>query len=240
MNMKAPKITLLTVLCLFLFTPTMWAADITTATVQGTSHMEVAPDQAIVTLGIVNTAVSSEAARNSNAAISAAIQQKLLTLSLTKDQINTSQFIVYPIYNSDNDKSGKPPVIIGYRITNNITVTIDNVSLVGNVIDASLLAGANQITNVRFQKKSDVKLKQTLLIDAMQDALSKADAIATALGKHFKRVVSVNEESIGFQQPESPRYNMLLKADASNSNATSLSPGMIIANGSLSVVCELQ
>jgi len=238
--MRMPKVTLFTVLCLFLFVPTIWAADITTVTVQGTSHMEVAPDQAIVTLGIVNTADSAESARNANAAISAAIQQKLLTLDLTKDQINTSQFVVYPVYNSDTDKSSKPPVIIGYRISNNITVTIDDVNLVGSVIDSSLAAGANQITGVRFQKKSDVKLKQTLLAAAIQDALSKTDAIATALDKHFKRVISVNEESIGFQQPESPRFNMMLKADTGNSNATSLSPGVIIANGSLSLVCELQ
>ncbi len=73
----------------------------------------------------------------------------------------------------------------------------------------------------------------------MQDALAKADAIATALGKHLKRVVSVNEESIDFQQPESPRYT-LMKTDISNGNATSLSPGMIIANASVAVVCELQ
>lgn len=148
--MNTLKVTLLTFLYLLLFTPTIWAAAITTATLQGTSHMEVAPDQAIVTLGIVSSADSAETARNSNAAISAAIQQTLLDLSITKDHINTSQFEVYPVYNNDNDKSEKPPVIIGYRISNNITVTIDDVSLVGKVIDSSLSAGANQITGVRF------------------------------------------------------------------------------------------
>jgi uncharacterized protein YggE len=240
MNRNTPKVIFFTFFCLLLFAPTIWAADVTTVTIQGTSHMEVAPDQAIVTLGIVSSAVSAETARNSNAAISAAVQQKLMTLNLTKEQIKTSQFMVYPEYNSDSDKSGKPPIIIGYRISNNITVTIDDVSLVGNVIDASLAAGANQIIGVRFQKKSDTELKQALLVGAVQDALSKANSIATALDKHFKRVVSVNEESIGFQQPDSPRFNMLLKSDASNSNATSLSPGMIIANASIAVVCELQ
>lgn len=73
----------------------------------------------------------------------------------------------------------------------------------------------------------------------MQDALSKANAIATVLGKHIKRVVSITEESIGFQQPDAPRY-MLLKTDIGNTNTTALSPGMIIANGSVSLVCELQ
>lgn len=241
MNRKALKMKVisLTFVCLFIFAPTIWAADMTTVTVQGTSHMEVAPDQAIVTLGIVSSAASAEAARNGNATISAAVQQKLIDLTITKDQIDTSQYIVYPVYNTDNDKSGKPPVIIGYRISNNITVTINDMSLVGNVIDASLAAGANQITGVRFQKKSDAELKQNLLTGAVQDALAKADTIAAALGKHLKRIVSVNEESIGFQQPESPRY-MLMKTDIVNSNATSLSPGMIIANASVSVVCELQ
>jgi uncharacterized protein YggE len=239
MNRKTPQIIILTVLCLLLFTPTMRAANLTTATVQGTSHMEVAPDQAIVTLGTISSATSAEAASNSNAAISAAVQQKLGDLAITKDQINTSQYIVYPVYNGDNDQSGKAPVIIGYRISNNITVTIDDISLVGNVIDAALSAGANQITGVRFQRKSDAVLKQNLLTGAVQDALAKADAIATALGKHFKRVVSVNEESIGFQQPESPRY-MLMKTDTGNGNSTSLSPGIIIANASVAVVCELQ
>lgn len=238
--MSKIKITTIAFLCLLLFTSTTFAADVTTVTLQGTSHMEVAPDQAVVTFGITSNADSSETARNTNAVTSNAVQQKLLDLNFTKDQLHTSQFVVYPIYNSDNEKSGKPPAIIGYRVSNDLTVTIDDVSLVGNVIDAALSAGANQVTSVHFKKKSDSNLKKSLLSDAVQDALTKADAIATALGKHVTKVTSIEEHSLDFQSPEAPRY-MLMEAKAvGNTSSTSLSSGMIIANGSISLVCEMQ
>lgn len=236
---KLSKIFFLTLLAFTLTVPTIWASEASTVTVQGESHREIAPDQALITFGVINSAETAEDAREANAASSQALQQKLAELHFTPDQITTSQFTITPLYTDNNDKSGQPPVINGYRVTNTVTVKSDDPGSVGTVIDAALSAGANQVNGVRFQKKSDNDIKTALLGDAVKNAMDKAEAMAGAVHMHIKKVVSITEQNLYFQQPEANR--ILLKADFAVGNAaTAVSPGIITASGTVTVVCEIE
>ncbi|MDU2066007.1 MAG: SIMPL domain-containing protein [Sporomusaceae bacterium] len=237
--MNRLKTLLLLCFCLAFFLPTTWASEAPTVTVQGTSRMEIEPDQAFITLGVVSQAETAEAARAQNAQNSTAVRDKIAALGIAAQQIHTSQFVIYPVYANEPDKSTKVAKIIGYRVTNNITAQADDIASVGTIIDSALAAGANQVTNVRFQKKNDNELKKALLTEAVQNGLEKAQTIAAALNKKIKRVSSVTEQDLSFQQPDSPR--LMLKAELFSSNAaTPISPGTIIATGTVSLICELE
>ncbi len=210
-------------------------AAVSTVTVQGTAHMEVVPDQAIISIGVTTSASTATDAQADNARITTAVQQKLLALGISQDKLHTSQYSLYPLYN-ESDKNNKMPAVIGYKVNNTVIVTLDDVSMAGKVIDTALGAGANEISGVSFKKKDELQLKQTVLQSAVKEATAKAEAIASALDKHIVKVLEVNENGISMQSPENQRY--LLKADAAV--GTPIQPGNIQVNGSVNLVVEIQ
>jgi uncharacterized protein len=234
------KIGIILTLCLLVTLPiSAQAREITnqspnTLTVQGAAHLDVLPDQAVVTVGVVSTGQTAAEARQDNATTALAIQQKLLSLGISKDKIHTSQYTFNPIYSNDSEKSGtKAPTIIGYRVNNTIMVTSEDIEAIGTIIDISLAAGANQISSIRFQKKDELQLKQTLLQDAVKDGIAKAEAIAAALGKHIGQPLTVTEGGVSVQASELQRA--LFKADS----ATPIAAGTVQVSGSVGIVFEL-
>jgi hypothetical protein len=210
------------------------AVTVSTITVQGNSQMTVIPDQAVVTISVINTAPTANEAQATNAKSAIAVQQQLLAMGIAKDNLRTTQYGIYPLY-SENDKAGKAPSIIGYQVTNTLMATLDDVTTIGNVIDTALASGANQISGVHFQKKEELQLKQAALQGAVQEATAKAEAIAVALNKTLGKVIAVNESGVSVQAPEMQRY--LLKSDAVG---TSLLPGSIQVNGSVTIIFEIR
>ena len=211
-------------------------SPVSTVTVQGSSQFDVAPDQAVLTVGVMTAGETTAEARQENAVIATTIQQKIGELGISNDKIQTSQYVVTPVYSSNNDRtSAKPPAIIGYRITNTVKISIDDIAMLGNVIDTALAAGANQISGIHFYKKNELQLKQAVLQGAVREATAKAEAIAAALGKRLGQPVTVNEGGVYVQAPEFQR--MSLKADIAA--ATPITPGTIQLSGSVNIVFEL-
>lgn len=242
MNMKGTKI--LVIAALFVMTTNFTEAKETTAplsartiTVQGSSQIDVTPDQAEVNISVVNAAQTANEAQKDNANAAANVQQSLISSGIAEASIRTAQYNVYPIYSNETDKNNKSPIITSYRVTNTITVTLSNVSAVGTVIDTALSAGANQISNVRFSKKNELQVKQLVLQSAVKEATAKAEAIASTLNKQITGVIAANESGVSVQIPEF--QSKMLRSDAVSAN-TPITPGTIKVDGSVTIVFEIE
>ncbi|MCE5286798.1 MAG: SIMPL domain-containing protein [Pelosinus sp.] len=237
MNLLKSSLLLLSVL--FIMTVSAEAAetkDLSTITVQGASTLEVTPDQAVISIGITNSAPSVSAVQTANAKVASLVQEKLLDAGITKEKIRTTQYSISPIYTNATDNT-KPPTITGYQADNTISVTIDDITAIGTIIDTAAGAGANQISGIQFEKKDELKLKQTVLQNSVQEASAKAEALAKALNKQIVRVISVNENGVSVQSPShNTRYEMSLKAVG----ATPIQPGCIQVHGTVTIVFEIQ
>lgn len=233
--MKMTKICSL-LLALLLFATVAQAAPQTASTiaVQGNASLHTVPDQATINIGVTTSAASLKEAETQNSSTASLIHQQLLSLGIAQDNIRTSNYSVYPVYNQQN--KGKTPVITGYNLSNVLTVTVDDISSIGEVIDTALAAGANQISSINFSKKDESKLQQEALQLAVKDGYAKAEAIANALNKKIARVVTVNEQGVSVQFPEAARY--ALKADSLG--GTPIAPGNIQVNANVSIVFEIQ
>ena len=88
---------------------------------------------------------------------------------------------------------------------NSVTVTLNDLTKVGTVIDAAAQAGANDVSGIQFTLRQDRQAHDRALSEATQEAVSKAKVIAQALGGRVVRILEVQEE--GFQQrPPVPFY----------------------------------
>ena len=111
------------------------------------------------------------------------IQSAILGLAITKDKMQTTNYNLYPVYNTkDNSRE-----IIGYNVSNEITVTIDNIDIVGTVIDTAINAGASNVNSIEFGLKDSQVYKDKVLQQLSQMLNVKHKVVANSLGKIYSK-----------------------------------------------------
>ncbi len=170
--------------------------------VSGDSIIQAKPDTAVLTITVVSQAKRALDAQQENATKSEAVGKALKSAAGPGAEVKTSGYSLQPmrVY-----KEGQPPTITGYEARNSVTVTMSDLTKVGNVIDASSLAGANDVGALSFTLKQDQPAREQALSEATREAVGKARMIATALGGRVVRIVEVQEE--GTHRPR-PTYEM--------------------------------
>ena len=236
--MRKLKITgLMTILCLLISCSMAFAQETRTISVDGTSVIKAMPDRATVNISIESTAKDAKEASAQNAVVMNKIQKDIMALAITKDNIKTTNYNLYPLYNHKDNGSQE---ITGYNVSNQITVTVDNIDLVGNVIDTAINAGANSVNSIEFSLKDPQSYKDKVLVQAINDARRKADIIAKTLGKNVVNVVSVNSNN---SYIEARTFNSMMYAKAADSAAAGASSpiqaGDISVKANVSIVFEI-
>jgi uncharacterized protein YggE len=164
-----------------------------TISLTGAGSAAAQADQATIDLGVQITADSASEAIGENADAMSAVIQAIKALGISEDDIVTTSYSVYPQY--DWTESGR--VFNGYTVTNLVQVTVKDLDVVGDVIDAAAEAGANQINGITFGLSDEMReeLKTNAYITALTDAQNKAELIADTLGLSISGVQSVTENS---------------------------------------------
>ena len=167
--------------------------NLKTISLTGSGSSSAQADQATVNLGVQIISELANEAIGENAETMTAVIEAIKALGVSEDDIVTTSYSVYPQYDWTED--GR--VFTGYSVTNLVQVTVKDLDIVGDVIDAAAVAGANQINGISFEL-SDAKreeLKTNAYIAALDDAQDKADVIAENLGLTITGVQSVTENS---------------------------------------------
>ena len=167
--------------------------NLKTISLTGSGSSSAQADQATVNLGVQVISELANEAIGENAETMTVVIEAIKALGVSEDDIVTTSYSVYPQY--DWTEEGR--VFVGYSVTNLVQVTVKDLDIVGDVIDAAALAGANQINGISFEL-SDAKreeLKTNAYIAALGDAQDKADVIAETLGLSISGVQSVTEYS---------------------------------------------
>ncbi len=145
----------------------------------GEAVISTKPDRAEVTIGVTSTAPSAAAASAHNAAESTQVLNSIRQALGSGGDVKTSGYSLAPQYEYSN---GHPPRLTGYQASNTVTVTVDQLPLLGKVIDAATQTGATNVNGVSFTLKDPSAVRQKALSAAAVKARSNADALANALG----------------------------------------------------------
>jgi uncharacterized protein YggE len=182
----------------------------TTLNLSAHGDIEVAPDQAVVTLGVQSTAATAQAAMAQNADQMNAVITALRKAGIADRDIRTSNLNLAAQYSYPQDK---PAVLTGYTASNDVTVTVNDLKRVGATIDVVTAAGVNQIQGVSFGLKDPSAAEDAARLAAVKALSDKAALYAGASGYHIQRLVSLSEESTGVPSPVRPMMAMA-KRDA--------------------------
>jgi len=208
----------------------------TTATLEATGQgiANVVPDIAVVSLGVSSSGRSASDALNANStALSAAIAA-VETAGVADKDIATTGLNIYPDYATNSDGTQvQPPKITGYSVSNEVRVTIRDITKAGDLLDKVVAAGANRIDGISFDVSNRKAAEDSALKDAIAEAMRKGQLMATAANVKLVRVLSVTTAASG--EPSRPPVYLLAKAAA----AVPVMPGEQETNVSATMIWEV-
>jgi uncharacterized protein len=210
--------------------------------VNGNGEVQVAPDTALVRLGVTRQAQTGQAAQQGVNTVLRAILEGITALGVAERHIQTSQLTLFPIYAQERPepmREPRQPRIVGYQATSTVTVRVEDLDQVGPVIDAALTAGANQFEGVHFTLRDDTQVREQALSEAVREARSKAEVIARALNVRLDSVIEVAEGGVSFIPPPYPGREMMAMRAAADT-ATPVSPGEVTVTANVTIRYRIQ
>jgi uncharacterized protein YggE len=194
-----------------------------TLSVLGTGSVTTTPDTARLSAGMTTQGSTASEAMDANAKAMAKVIQALKDAGVASKDLQTEFVSVNPRYD-DNGQA-----IVGYSASNSVSAIVRGLSDVGDVIDAAVAAGANNVSGPSLARDDQDKLYRDALEDAVADARQKATALANAAGVSLGKIRSLSEspQSVG---------PVMFDALAAKESLTPIEPGTTEITASVRVV----
>jgi uncharacterized protein YggE len=158
--------------------------------VTGTGTINLTPDVAYINIGVhteMDTAADAVSANNNQT------QQVITALTkagVASKDIRTSNFSIYP--NAQYDPQTNQKVKTTYVVDNTVNVTVHDIAKLGDMLDATVKAGANSINSIQFDLADKTEAIKQARDEAVKDARTQAGELAAAAGITLGEVQSVS------------------------------------------------
>ena len=162
--------------------------------VTGSATIQSSPDLATLRVGVQSFDKNVEKAVNDNNTKIESIILNLENKGLTEKDMETDQFNISP---QREYRNNNPPIVVGYNVSNILTVKIRNLESLGEIMQVTVGSGANTINGLSFSIEDPNPLRQKARGLAMEDALSRAEILADASGIEVGKPISIQELSYG-------------------------------------------
>src|ERR1051325_8075231 len=179
-------------------------------TATGEGQVRVAPDRATVFIGVQTRGANAAGAASENARRQRAIIATVTTLGIPTTSISMQEYSVTPDINYDNQAGAQK--VNGYVVNNTVRVELSKIDQVGQVIDAGLAKGANEIGGVQFSLSNAVEARRAAIADAVRAARLDAEAMASAANGSVGPLIELSTSS--------PVYRPVFAASAMRTAST--------------------
>ncbi len=164
-----------------------------TVSVTGTGTARLTPDIVIVTLGVQTQDPQVARAVQDNNARASRVTEAVKSAGVAAADIQTSDFSVSS--QQKFDPQGNPTGEITYIVSNTLTLTLRDVSKLGDLLQSALESGANTVQNVSYSVADPSEALDKARLEAIQDAHDQATQLADAAGAQLGPVFNLNEYS---------------------------------------------
>ncbi|HVT45193.1 MAG TPA: SIMPL domain-containing protein [Thermoanaerobaculia bacterium] len=202
--------------------------------VSGVGKVTAAPDRVSFTVGVQTTAMNVEDAVRENNRRTAAVIAALKAAGANDQEIRTSSFSIFPQH--EYQEGGRRPILVGYQVGNNVTVTRSTTADAGRLLQAAVNAGVNQASGLSLTVSDQTRHRDEGLRRAFEDARAKANVLARAAGRTVGAAISITEG--GAAQPPIP-YGRTVAMEAQASEVP-VQPGVEELAYTVSVIFEMR
>ncbi len=196
--------------------------------------VNAAPDIARVGTGVTTRARSAKEAVRLNALAMQKVVDRLKTLGIAAKDIQTSNFNLNAQFTYPN--GGGSPVFAGYEASNQVSVKLREIDKVGDVLDALVAAGANNINGPTFMLDDDTAQQQAARTQAFQRGRTMAQDYARMAGYTGVRLLEVSETVQG--RGPMPPQPVAFRAEAAQAK-TPIEAGEVGTTVNLTVKYEM-
>jgi uncharacterized protein len=172
-------------------TPTPAADQSHTISVTGAGTAYGAPDIATAQIGVQTRDPDAVKATGANTTKMTAIITALKAQGIQEKDIQTTNFSVSA--QQDVDASGQPKGTMTFIVENTVNITVRDLSKVGEVLSASVDAGANNIYGVSYSVADQSGLEAKARDQAMADAKARATQLAKDAGTTLDGPITISE-----------------------------------------------
>ena len=166
-----------------------------TISVSASGTVTAEPDIAHISAGVTTEGETAKDAIARNSAVMGKLIEGLKGAGIAARDIQTTTLQVEPRYTQPKD--GRPGAISGYRVVNQVRLTVREVKRLGEVLDQAIALGANQINSIGFDVADAETLKDEARKQAMVNAKRRAELYATAAGAQLGQVLRISEGGAG-------------------------------------------
>ena len=174
--------------------------DRRTISLSASGAVKTAPDKVDISTGVTTEAKTAREALDQNTEAMAKVVEALKADGIDAKDIQTVNFSVGPVY--EVKAEGKPPVVVGYRVTNQVRITLHDIKKLGAILDKVVTLGSNQIDSIEFGVEEPEALKDEARKLALKNVTDNAKLYAEAAGVGLGQILSITEEESSYQ----PRY----------------------------------
>lgn len=165
------------------------------------------PDLATFNAGVVTQAKTGGEAMRANSEKMAAVIAALRRSGVEDRDIQTSTLHLQPHYyypqrerparepgrTTAEPAEPEAPRIIGYEARNSVSLRVRRIERMGPIVDALVTAGVNQIDGPHFTVEDQEAAVDEARVQAMRNALARAELYARASGLRVARVLTISE-----------------------------------------------
>lgn len=203
--------------------------------VTGEGEVGVAPDMAILNLTVLREGETARAALSANSEAMKQVLAALKEAGVAERDLQTSGLSIQPRFAQPGKERNVEPKIIGYTVSNAVTVRVRKLGDAGAILDKAVSLGVNQGGGIVFLKDD---LKPTLTEArklAVADAVARAKTLAEAADIKLGKILSIEEQSI---MPRPMPYGGPMRMAASDA-AVPLASGENTYRTQVNVVFEI-
>jgi hypothetical protein len=206
-----------------------------TLNVNGNAQVILAPDIAYVSIGVHSEAKTAADAVASNNAQTQAVIDAIKAQGVDAKDIQTTNFSVY-----QQEKFAPTGESLGafFMADNTVYVTMRDITKIGDILDAAISAGANNIYGITFDVENKEAALATGRDQAMADAQAQAEQLAKAAGATLGEVQSISY----YSSAPSPIYydNKVAPAGVGGGGSVPISTGQLTLTVTVSVMYSLK
>jgi uncharacterized protein len=198
-----------------------------TITVSGVGKLDKVPDTARISFTVSDTQKSLATAQTNVSNMITSITDALAKAGIREEKITTENYNSYPKYEYPQVRcfaaEGCPqpgnPMLVGYTLSHNVTVKIEDLEKVEQVL--GIIGGftVENISGPSFGFSDEEEITREVRALAIEKAEEEAQALARDLGVRLVRIVSYSDQSYGAPYEMALRTASAMpemKADAPN------------------------
>ena len=162
--------------------------------VRGRGTAGTQPDVATLRLGVQTEAETADEALAQNNERMQSLIDALEEAGVAADRIQTQSVRLRPRYEESQPEGGSRE-LSGYMASNIVEVRIEDLDVLGSILDSAVQAGGNRVEGIQFEISDTTELQDQAREAAWEDAHHKAEQLAALANAELGTVVRINESS---------------------------------------------